>query len=222
MVHIIGIDRKTPKGLKRYLGDRDDASLHGTGAVDHVAFFATGLAEMLARLQAAGVPCRERAVPGLGLHQVFVDDPNGVVVELNFPADEERRSPAAEASAARILVVGGSLGGLIAAAMLLRAGCDVRVLERSPVRSTAAAPASSPTTSCSGAAGMPALSSTRRWASGPERVCARPRRRGDRAPDFRQVLTSWGRLYACCCRRCRGALPARRSGRRAWSRTATA
>jgi len=89
VVHIIGIDRSDPAGLKAYLGDRDESSLHGTGAVDHVAFFATGLAETLARLQRLGVPARERTVPSIGLHQVFVDDPNGVVVELNFPAHEK-------------------------------------------------------------------------------------------------------------------------------------
>lgn len=88
VVHIIGVDRDDPEGLKQYLGDRDAASLQGTGAVDHVAFFATGLAATLERLRAQGVACRERTVPLLGLHQVFVDDPNGVVVELNFPAEE--------------------------------------------------------------------------------------------------------------------------------------
>jgi catechol 2,3-dioxygenase-like lactoylglutathione lyase family enzyme len=87
-VHIIGVDRSDPEGLKRYLGDRDEASLKGTGVVDHVAFFATGLAETLARLKQHGVACRERTVPLLGLHQLFLDDPNGVVVELNFPASE--------------------------------------------------------------------------------------------------------------------------------------
>ena len=89
VVHIIGIDRNDPEGLKQYLGDRDESSLHGTGAVDHVAFFSTGLADTLRRLQAQGIECRERTVPLLGLHQVFVDDPNGVVVELNFPAAEK-------------------------------------------------------------------------------------------------------------------------------------
>ena len=88
-VHIIGIDANDPEGLKRYLGDRSPAELRGTGTVDHVAFFATGLAATMARLQAAGVECRERTVPLLGLHQVFIDDPNGVVVELNFPAHEK-------------------------------------------------------------------------------------------------------------------------------------
>ena len=87
-VHIIGTDRSDPAGLKQYLGDRDEASLHGTGSVDHVAFFATGLAAMQARLKAEGIAARERQVPLLGLHQLFVDDPNGVVVELNFPASE--------------------------------------------------------------------------------------------------------------------------------------
>lgn len=88
-VHIIGIDRNDPEGLKKYLGDRDELSLAGSGAVDHVAFFATGLAETLARLKARGIEGRERTVPLLGLHQVFIDDPNGIVVELNFPAAEK-------------------------------------------------------------------------------------------------------------------------------------
>jgi catechol 2,3-dioxygenase-like lactoylglutathione lyase family enzyme len=89
VVHIIGMDPKDPQGLKDYLGDRDVSSLHGTGAVDHVAFFATGLAGMLDRLKGLGVPARERTVPNIGLHQVFLDDPNGVVIELNYPAAEK-------------------------------------------------------------------------------------------------------------------------------------
>lgn len=88
VVHIIGIDRDDPSGLKGYLGDRDEKSLHGSGVVDHVAFFATGLADMRARLARLGVASRERTVPGLKLHQVFIDDPNGVVIELNYPAAE--------------------------------------------------------------------------------------------------------------------------------------
>ena len=88
VVHIIGIDRSDPVGLKQYLGDRSEASLQGTGAVDHLAFFSTGLAPTLARLREHGVPFRERTVPVLDLHQVFADDPNGVVIELNFPAAE--------------------------------------------------------------------------------------------------------------------------------------
>ena len=88
VVHIIGIDRDNPTGLQQYLGDRSQASLQGTGVVDHVAFFSTGLAATLARLREHGVPFRERTVPVLDLHQVFADDPNGVVIELNFPAAE--------------------------------------------------------------------------------------------------------------------------------------
>lgn len=97
-VHIIGIDRNDPAGLKAYLGDRDEASLHGSGCVDHVAFFATGLAQMLAKLRERGMDGRERTVPLLNLHQVFVDDPNGVVVELNFPAAEKAALDAAAAA----------------------------------------------------------------------------------------------------------------------------
>lgn len=89
VVHIIGIDRNAPEGLKQYLGDRDESTLQGGGALDHVAFFATGLAEKLTHLQRLGITPRERTVPSIGLHQLFLDDPNGIVIELNYPAAEK-------------------------------------------------------------------------------------------------------------------------------------
>lgn len=88
VVHLIGIDRNDPNGLKQYLGERDETSLSGSGAVDHIAFFADGLATMHAHLKAHGITCRERTVPAIGLHQLFLDDPSGVVIELNYPAAE--------------------------------------------------------------------------------------------------------------------------------------
>ena len=89
VVHIIGIDKNDPEGLKKYLGDRDESSLYGTGAVDHIAFFATGLATMLQHLGTLGIASRERTTPSIGLHQLFLDDPCGLVVELNYPAAEK-------------------------------------------------------------------------------------------------------------------------------------
>lgn len=88
VVHIIGIDPNDPSGLVEYLGDKSHDSLHGSGAVDHVAFLATDLVDMYRRLKAAGLAYRERTVPSLGLHQVFVEEPSGLTVELNFPASE--------------------------------------------------------------------------------------------------------------------------------------
>lgn len=89
MVHIIGIDKHNPDGLKQYLGEIDEAKLRGSGAVDHIALMTTGLATMLAHLKVLGVPCRERTVPSINLHQVFLDDPSGIVIELNYPAGEK-------------------------------------------------------------------------------------------------------------------------------------
>ena len=60
------------------------------GVIDHMAFSATGLAETLATLAANGVAhtCRQQA--GSGVWQVFLFDPNGARVELDFAADETR------------------------------------------------------------------------------------------------------------------------------------
>lgn len=88
VVHIIGQDKAAPQGLDNYLGERDEAGLQGSGAVDHIAFFTEGMAAMVAHLKAQDVPYRHRVVPAIGLQQLFLTDPCGVVIELNYPASE--------------------------------------------------------------------------------------------------------------------------------------
>ncbi|SAL04413.1 glyoxalase/bleomycin resistance protein/dioxygenase [Caballeronia calidae] len=87
VVHIIGIDPNDPSGLVDYLGDKGLPET-GTGTVDHIAFLATGLPDFWATLRREGWQWRDRTVPSLGLHQVFVEDPSGVTIEMNFPAHE--------------------------------------------------------------------------------------------------------------------------------------
>ncbi len=67
---------------------RDGSADAATGPIDHIAFEATGLQDMVETLAKHGVPARHRKVPDVNLHQVFVHDPNGVLIELNYPADE--------------------------------------------------------------------------------------------------------------------------------------
>lgn len=55
-----------------------------TGALHHVAFECEGHDAMLARLEALGLAFRTRDIAAIGLRQVFVTDPNGVLLELNF------------------------------------------------------------------------------------------------------------------------------------------
>jgi catechol 2,3-dioxygenase-like lactoylglutathione lyase family enzyme len=55
-----------------------------SGAVHHVAFNCSGHGEMQERLETRGVEFGQNAVPAIGLKQLFVVDPNGVMIELNF------------------------------------------------------------------------------------------------------------------------------------------
>ena len=59
-----------------------------TGAFDHFAFRAADLAGVVGRLKAAGIAYELFTVPGLGSTQLFLRDPDGVRIELNFAAGE--------------------------------------------------------------------------------------------------------------------------------------
>src|SRR3954453_5063380 len=82
------------RGYWMYLGDvpvlhlvqRPDGQTHhdGSGNVDHIAFEADDLEGMRRLLHQAGLPFREAVVPRDGTIQIFVRDPDGVTVELNF------------------------------------------------------------------------------------------------------------------------------------------
>lgn len=102
VVHLMGL----AQGLRDYLGDRDESSLKGksTGPLDHVAFAATGRAEMLERCKRHHVEFFERDVPLLGLRQVFIKDPDGVTIELNYPASEAAARVAAKPAAKQAVV----------------------------------------------------------------------------------------------------------------------
>lgn len=91
VVHLVGVDPDDPSGLQQYLGGAVDAeSLDGSGAFDHIAFRAREPDKLIARLKEKGYPFRERKVPSMDLFQVFVEDPNGITVELNYWAEDQK------------------------------------------------------------------------------------------------------------------------------------
>jgi catechol 2,3-dioxygenase-like lactoylglutathione lyase family enzyme len=73
---------------KQYLGRASQDAGQGTGALDHIAFRATGLRQMLEHLRAQRVEFRQRRANGQALFQLFFHDPNGIKIELNFDAAE--------------------------------------------------------------------------------------------------------------------------------------
>ncbi|MCS5556964.1 MAG: hypothetical protein NZ778_10765, partial [Arenicellales bacterium] len=56
----------------------------GSGALDHIAFRAKDPELVMSRLKEYGHEYRERKVPNMDLFQVFVEDPNGITIELNY------------------------------------------------------------------------------------------------------------------------------------------
>ena len=65
-----------------YLGEQD--ACVGTGPIDHIAFSADGLQETITHLESLQLEMIRRDVPGQDLHQIFIIDPNGIRIELNF------------------------------------------------------------------------------------------------------------------------------------------
>jgi len=59
-----------------------------TGAVHHVALNCRGHDAMVRTLETHGLGYRLNHVQVVDLKQIFVEDPNGVLLELNYPAGQ--------------------------------------------------------------------------------------------------------------------------------------
>lgn len=70
---------------EQYLGKREAVDASHTGNLDHIAFQASEFAAFRAHLDQLGVSYRHREVPQFKIQQLFIKDPDGVTLELNFP-----------------------------------------------------------------------------------------------------------------------------------------
>ena len=102
VIHVTEGGTATSENRKRYVGQQSEA-VSGTGVIDHIAFRSTGLVAMLEHLRSRGGEFNQRQVDDQGLYQLFMFDPNGIKIELNFAN--------AEAAGIRAEVVASELPG---------------------------------------------------------------------------------------------------------------
>lgn len=99
VVHLTEGGKNVSANRKAYLGQQSEAT-QGSGVIDHMAFRCSGLREMMEHLRGKQVPFSKRMVSDQGLFQLFLFDPNGIKVELNFSnAEAEGITPELMASA---------------------------------------------------------------------------------------------------------------------------
>ena len=90
VVHIGPSAKSAGEIQRKYLGRTSgrSAQQEGTGAIDHIAFRASGLRAMVEHLEREKIAFTRRRANGQALFQLFFYDPNGIKIELNFDAAE--------------------------------------------------------------------------------------------------------------------------------------
>ncbi|MGH9143987.1 MAG: VOC family protein, partial [Vicinamibacterales bacterium] len=65
----------------------EDSRQAGAGYLDHVAFHGVDIDATRQTLRAAGIPFREAVVRRDHTGQIFIHDPDGLKIELNFEGE---------------------------------------------------------------------------------------------------------------------------------------
>jgi len=80
MIHVMAGDAATGE---------DGSFVPGSAAVDHIALGARGFDAFKDKFVRENVAWRQFGLPEASLWQLFVKDPSGIIVELNFDSREE-------------------------------------------------------------------------------------------------------------------------------------
>nr|BFD42037.1 VOC family protein [Pseudomonas sp. FFPRI_1] len=81
LLHIASVSND-PGELQAYLGNKQGG--YGSGSLDHVSMRCEGLEQVQTHLQSLNIAFRERVIPEISEHQLFLEDPNGITVEMIF------------------------------------------------------------------------------------------------------------------------------------------
>jgi catechol 2,3-dioxygenase-like lactoylglutathione lyase family enzyme len=82
VIHIAEWETYTAHSNK--LGIPVTSRANGTGVFDHIAFNGYQVQEMIDKLLRLNIPFHQNDVPHVGLVQLFLFDPNGIKIELNY------------------------------------------------------------------------------------------------------------------------------------------
>jgi catechol 2,3-dioxygenase-like lactoylglutathione lyase family enzyme len=74
-----------PNAEDFYFGTTPRSATDNAGVVDHIAFSATDPESFARRLDELALSARTRYFSEIELFQIFVTDPDGLTIELNFP-----------------------------------------------------------------------------------------------------------------------------------------
>ena len=75
--------------MEDYTGPKEGKSV-GSGAIDHIAFRGSGVREFVARASTHEAEMIHRKVPAFDIHQIFMKDPDGITIELNFRGEDAK------------------------------------------------------------------------------------------------------------------------------------
>ena len=86
-VHLISADSGAE--MDDYTGSKEGKSV-GSGAIDHIAFRGSDVREFVARASTHEAEMIHRKVPAFDIHQIFMKDPDGITIELNFRGEDAK------------------------------------------------------------------------------------------------------------------------------------